>query len=72
MKCNICPLYHSKRTEEGKEESCGLFGDRWDSEFQYENNGAMGCYIDKHYIKKVAEEKVHARMRYAEWQPHSW
>lgn len=57
MKCNKCPLYMSWNTESDKGEACGLFGDSWDSEFQYENKEGcvVGCYIDRHFIEAQAK-----------------
>lgn len=53
MKCAKCPLYSYWDNESDKGESCGLFGDSWDSPFQYEDKGGaiVGCYIDRHYIE---------------------
>lgn len=58
MKCNICPLSNYSCGEDGKSESCGLFGDTWDSPFQYEDKHGtvIGCYIEKAYIKKVDKQ----------------
>lgn len=57
MKCANCPLYHFWNTESDRGEECGLFGDGWDSQFQYkDDHGIVGCYIDRHYIKKVDDE----------------
>lgn len=55
MKCNICPLFNYSCGENGLEESCSLFGDGWDSPFQYEDKHGMvlGCYVEKVYIMKV-------------------
>ena len=60
MKCNGCPLFSSWNNESDRGESCGLFGDGWDSRFQYEDkDGAIqGCYIDRHYIEKADREYV--------------
>lgn len=54
MRCNTCPLYTSWNNESDSGEACGLFGDGWDSPFQYEDKHGtiVGCYIDKHFIKK--------------------
>lgn len=55
MKCAQCPLYSYWNNESDKGEACGLFGDGWDSPFQYEDkkSGAIvGCYIDRHYIEQ--------------------
>lgn len=55
MKCNICPLFNCAHSEAGESESCILFGDAWDSPFQYEDKHGtiVGCYIEKAYINKV-------------------
>ena len=55
MKCAKCPLYSYWSNENDRGESCGLFGDGWDSEFQYEDKEGtiIGCYIDRNYIKKA-------------------
>ena len=54
MKCAKCPLYHSWNNEYDKGESCGLFGDGWDNDLQYEDEtGVVGCYVDRHYIEKA-------------------
>lgn len=55
MKCNKCPLYSSWNNENDKGEECKIFGDSWDSPFQYYNDeGAIiGCYIEKAFIDKV-------------------
>lgn len=55
MKCNKCPLFRSWNNENDRGESCGLFGDGWDSNFQYENKDGdiIGCYIEKAYIDKI-------------------
>lgn len=54
MQCNLCPLFSSWNNESDSGEACALFGDGWDSQFQYERNGTIvGCYIEKAYIKKV-------------------
>ena len=62
MKCNKCPLYSSWNTENDRGESCGLFGDAWDSRFQYEDKegNVVGCYIDRHLIEKADEEYLSA------------
>ena len=56
MKCGKCPLHHWFLDGEHEEEDCILFGCEWDNEFQYEgeNENGKGCYIDRHYIEKVA------------------
>lgn len=57
MKCSRCPLYQLTVDEQWQEESCKIFGDSWDSRFQYtdRSNRVSGCYIDKHYIDKFEE-----------------
>lgn len=66
MKCNICPLYSEWNNESDKGEACAIFGDGWDSQFQYEdkNGTVVGCYLDKHYIKKaeIARDKYYESM----------
>lgn len=54
MKCAKCPLYSSWNTESDRGEACGLFGDAWDSRFQYEDRDGtvVGCYIERHFIDK--------------------
>ena len=58
MKCSKCPLYSCWSNESDRGESCGLFGDAWDSQFQYEDKEGtiVGCYIDRHYIEKADGE----------------
>lgn len=55
MKCCKCPLFHSWNNESERGESCAIFGEEWDSQFQYEdkNGDIVGCYIESAYIKKV-------------------
>ena len=55
MKCAKCPLYSSWNNESDHGECCGIFGDTWDSPFQYEDKDGtvIGCYIEKAYIDKV-------------------
>ena len=74
MKCNICPLFHSWNNESDSGESCGLFGDSWDSQFQYEDKEGtiVGCYIDKHYIKKHEERIDEERRRFVDYQIKHW
>lgn len=47
-------------SESDKGEACGLFGDSWDSPFQYEDKvgNIVGCYIDKHYIERADEKYI--------------
>ena len=58
MKCAGCPLFTSWNNESDRGEACGLFGDGWDSQFQYEDKDGniVGCYIDRHFIEKVERE----------------
>lgn len=58
MKCNICPLFNYSCGENGESESGSLFGDAWDSPFQYEDKHGtvIGCYIEKAYLKKVERQ----------------
>lgn len=53
MRCAKCPLFSSWSNESDRGEACGLFGDAWDSPFQYEDEigNVVGCYIDKHFIE---------------------
>lgn len=73
MKCACCPLFSSWNNESDKGEACGLFGDGWDSPFQYEDkDGAIaGCYIDWHYIKEVDrrydDHLLEMEESYSEW-----
>ena len=70
MKCNNCPLYSYWSNESDRGESCGLFGDAWDSQFQYEDNigNIVGCYIDRHLIEKVDRDY----MKHLEEEAESW
>ena len=58
MKCDNCPLFTWWNNESDKGESCGLFGDGWDNHLQYDDKDGtiIGCYVDRHYIKKVDDE----------------
>lgn len=55
MKCAKCPLFSSCNNESDKGEACGLFGDGWDNQLQYEDKEGtiQGCYVDRHYIEKA-------------------
>lgn len=55
MKCNNCPLFSSWNNESDRGEACGIFGDDWGNDFQYEDeHGAViGCYLERCYINKV-------------------
>ena len=57
MKCAGCPLFSWWNNESDRGEACGLFGDGWDSPFQYEDKDGniVGCYIDRHFIEKTDE-----------------
>ena len=57
MRCAGCPLFTSWNNESDRGEACGLFGDGWDSRFQYEDKigNIVGCYIDRHFIEKADE-----------------
>lgn len=58
MRCNICPLFECWNNENDSGEACAIFGDAWDSRFQYEDKHGtiIGCYIEKAYINKVEKE----------------
>ena len=59
MKCAKCPLLSSWSNEDDSGESCGIFGDGWDSRLQYEGkDGIQGCYVDRHFIERVDREYV--------------
>ena len=71
MKCSNCPLYMgwSIESNNGIEDngvSCGLFGDNWNSRFQYEKEGyVVGCYIDRHFIEvqaKTVKDKIKKKL----------
>ena len=71
MKCACCPLYTSWNNESDKGEACGLFGDAWDSRFQYEDKDGTiaGCYIDRHFIEKTDMEiEEHWMREAASWE----
>lgn len=59
MKCCRCPLYHYWSNESDMGESCAIFGDGWDSPFQYEDKEGtiIGCYLDRHFIEKADAER---------------
>ena len=58
MRCANCPLFSSWNNESDSGELCGLFGDSWDSRFQYEDKYGtiVGCYIERHFIENVDRE----------------
>lgn len=68
MKCANCPLFSWWNNENGKGESCGLFGDSWDSRFlQYTGEGEItGCYIEKAYIDKV-DKRIEEYLAFVEY-----
>ena len=59
MKCCRCPLYHYWSNESDRGEACAIFGDGWDSPFQYEDKEGtiIGCYLDRHFIEKADAER---------------
>ena len=59
MKCVRCPLYHCWSNESDSGEACAIFGDGWDSPFQYEDKDGttVGCYLDRHFIEKADAER---------------
>ena len=57
MKCNRCPLYRCWNNESDKGEACLIFGDGWDSPFQYGKEEIVGCYLDRHFIEKADAER---------------
>lgn len=73
MKCSKCPLFHSWNNESDRGESCGLFGDAWDNDLQYEDKSGcvVGCYVlrgfieklDRRYMEHIEKEAA----EYAEW-----
>ena len=71
MKCARCPLFTSWNNESDRGEACGLFGDAWDSPFQYEDKDGtiIGCYIDRHFIEKTDREfEEHLAVEAASWE----
>lgn len=73
MKCAKCPLFSCWNNENDKGENCGLFGDGWDNQLQYEDKDGttIGCYVDRHYIeqcdKKYIEHLEQEAESYIEW-----
>ncbi len=59
MKCVRCPLYNYWSNESDSGEACAIFGDGWDSPFQYEDKDGtkVGCYLDRHFIEKADAER---------------
>lgn len=59
MKCCRCPLYHYWSNESDRGEECAIFGDGWDSPFQYEDKDGttVGCYLDRHFIERADAER---------------
>lgn len=71
MRCANCPLFTSWNNESDRGEACGLFGDGWDSPFQYEDKDCniVGCYIDRHFIEKADREYIeHIEQEVASWE----
>lgn len=59
MRCIDCPLFSRIENYNGAEfDTCAIFGDEWDSQFQYEDESFAGCYIEREYIDKVAQEEA--------------
>ena len=54
MRCAKCPLFSSWNNENDRGETCGLFGDAWDNDLQYEDKdgNVIGCYICRTFIEK--------------------
>lgn len=80
MKCCRCPLYHYWSNESDRGEACAIFGDGWDSPFQYEDKEGtiVGCYLDRHYIEKADAERdeyyasmAESAVRYFEDEPQT-
>ena len=76
MRCAYCPLYSSWSNENDSGESCVIFGDSWDSRFQYEDKHGttLGCYLEKVYINKVekARDEYYADMVRAYKESEEW
>lgn len=71
MKCANCPLFSQWSNESDSGEACALFGDGWDSRFQYEDKigNVIGCYIDRHFIEKTDNEiDEHYRQEAESWE----
>ena len=80
MKCCRCPLYHYWSNESDRGEACTIFGDGWDSPFQYEDKEGtiIGCYLDRHFIEKADAERdeyyasmAESAVRYFEDEPQT-
>ena len=78
MKCCRCPLYHYWSNESDRGEACAIFGDGWDSPFQYDDKEGtiIGCYLDRHFIEKADAERdeyyasmAESAVRYFEDEP---
>lgn len=69
MTCNNCPLSSQWNTENDKGAECGLFGDGWDSRFQYKDKrgNVIGCYVERCYINKIAAEIDESYRKMAAW-----
>jgi len=65
MRCNNCPLFSWWNNESDRGEACGIFEDGWSDPLQYEDKDGttIGCYVDRHYIEKVAarQEEIMAQ-----------
>lgn len=72
MKCCRCPLYHYWSNESDRGEDCAIFGDGWDSPFQYEDKEGtiIGCYLDRHFIEKADAERDEYYASMAESMAH--
>ena len=69
MKCSKCPLYSFQNNENCKCEECKLFGDSWDSPFQYYDyeGRIIGCYIEKVFIDNVEKRIEQECIAYADY-----
>ncbi len=58
MKCAKCPLCGYFQGEGEVIEICGLFGDSWESPFQYQDkyDTTIGCYVERCYIERFAKQ----------------
>ena len=55
MKCYKCPLFGDITGEE----VCGLFGDDWENNLQYEDKHGttIGCYVERCFIERFAKQR---------------
>lgn len=74
MRCANCPLFSWWNNENDKGESCGLFGDGWDNQLQYEDKDGsiVGCYVDRHFIEKEDQRRMDALDAEVEWYLKHW